>query len=368
MNATMGGKRKTNDKLGSKVGMKDKTSKTMTQPGKIKKMRAIMLEEHFGTQAFMEGQGRYLKERGQTTDATPQVIAGVNKFIDRVCDIGEGRIAEMDAAGVDVQALSLITPGVEQLDANEAMEVSRDVNDRVADAMQRYPGRFVGLASLPTAIPDKAAEELERLVSKHSFKGAVINGHNRGRYLDDSFFWSVLECAEVLGVPIYLHPTVPPEAVIKASYIGNYAPKVTAALSRTAWGWHIETATHLLRLILSGAFDKYKGLQIIIGHMGEALPFMLPRIDDSLPRELTKLKYPISTYLRENVYYSFGGFNYTLCFLDLLIQVGADRILLSADYPYKTMEEAIAFLNQLPISLVDKERIAHGNAERLLKI
>jgi predicted TIM-barrel fold metal-dependent hydrolase len=348
--------------------MEDKTSKTTTQPEEHKRIRAIMLEEHFGTPAFMESSGRYLKERAQTADAAPQVIAEVTKFMERVCDIGEGRIAEMDTAGVDVQALSLITPGTEQLEASEAMKVSRDVNDRVADAIKRYPGRFIGLASLPTAVPDKAAQELERVVSKHGFKGVVINGHNRGRYLDDSFFWPILECAEALQVPIYLHPTPPPEAVIMASYTGNFAPQITTMLTRAAWGWHIETAIHMLRLILSGAFDRYRSLQIIIGHLGEAIPFMLPRIDSTLPRELTKLNHSVGTYLRENVYYSFGGFNYTHCFLDLLLQVGIDRIVLSADYPYKTMEEAMAFLDQLPISPMDKERIAHGNAERLLKI
>ncbi|MFC1893954.1 amidohydrolase family protein [Chloroflexota bacterium] len=348
--------------------MEHKTSKTINQPGKPKRMRTITLEEHFGTPAFMEGPGRYYKERAQAVDATPQVIAEVTELIERVCDIGDRRITEMDASGIDVQVLSLTSPGVEQLEANEAVEFARDANDRVADAVQRHPGRFVGLASLPTAIPGKAVHELERMVSKHGFKGAVINGHNRGRYLDDSFFWPILECAESLGVPIYLHPTPPPEAVIKASYAGNYSPQVAATLARAAWGWHIETATHVLRLILSGAFDKYTNLQFIIGHMGEALPFMLPRIDFSLPMELTRLNHPVGTYLRENVYYSFSGFNYTQCFLDLLLQVGSDRILFSADYPFKTMEWAITFLDQLPISPADKERIAHGNAERLLKI
>jgi predicted TIM-barrel fold metal-dependent hydrolase len=361
-------KRKTDDKIGGKTRVKDTTPKRKTQPAKARKLRAIMLEEHFGTRAFMEGPGGYLKDRAQAANATPQVIAQVNKFIDRVCDIGTGRIADMDAAGVDVQALSLITPGVEQLAGNKAVELAREVNDRVAEAMRRYPGRFVGLASLPTAIPEKAAQELERVVSKHGFKGAVINGHNRGRYLDDGFFWGILECAEALGVPIYLHPTLPPKAVIDASYTGNFSPQVTSALARTAWGWHIETAVHLLRLIVSGAFDRYQNLQIIIGHMGEALPFMLPRIDESLPGELTKLNYPVSHYLRQNVYYTFGGFNYTQCFLNLLLEVGSDRIVLSADYPYKTMEEPMAFLDQLPISPMDKERIAHINAERLLKI
>lgn len=331
-------------------------------------MRTITLEEHFGTPAFMKVEGRHLKEQAHVVNSAPEVIAKVDKLIEKLCDIGDRRIAEMNAAGIDVQVLSLASPGVEQLDANEAVDLARDANDRVADAIQRHPGRFVGFASLPTAIPNKAAQELERMVSKHGFKGAAINGHNRGRYLDDNFFWPILECAEALRVPIYLHPTLPPEAVIEASYVGNYSPQVTTALVKAAWGWHIETATHVLRLILSGAFDKYMNLQIIIGHMGEALPFMLPRIDSSLPRELTKLNHPVGTYLRENVYYSFSGFNYTQCFLDLLLQVGADRIVFSADYPYQSMEWAMAFLDQLPVSPVDKERIAHGNAERLLKI
>lgn len=348
--------------------MEDNISKTITQPGKPKRMRTIILEEHFGTPAFMEGPGRYLKERAQAANATPQVKASVAKSIERLCDIGDGRIKEMDAAGIDVQVISLSSPGVEQLDAQQAKELARDSNDSLADAMKRHPGRFVGLASIPTAIPDVAAQELERMVSKHGFKGAVINGHNRGRYLDDSFFWPILECAEALQVPIYLHPTPPPQAVIEASYRGNYSPQVTTALAQAAWGWHIETATHVLRLILSGAFDKFKGLQIMIGHMGEALPFMLPRIDSRLPRQATKLNNTVGTYLRENVYYSFSSFNYTQCFLDLMLQVGVNRILFSADYPHDTMESAMAFLEQLPVSPADKEQIAHSNAERLLRI
>lgn len=335
--------------------MANKASKTMAHSAKPDRMRTITLEEHFATPAFIEGPGHRLKDRDP-------------KFLGRVCDIGEGRIVEMDAAGIDVQALSLTSPGVEPLDASEAVELARDTNDLVADAVKRYPGRFVGLACLPTMVPDKAAQELERMVSKHGFKGAVINGHTHGRYLDDSFFWPILERAEALQVPIYLHPTPPPEAVIKASYTGNYAPQVTAVLSTGGFGWHIETAIHVLRLILSGAFDKYTNLQIIIGHMGEALPFMLPRIETNLPRELTKLKRSVPTYLRENVYYSFSGFNFTPCFLTLLLQMGTDRIVFSADYPYKTMEAAMAFLSQLPVSPADKEKIAHLNAENLLKI
>lgn len=206
------------------------------------------------------------------------------------------------------------------------------------------------------------------MVRKHGFKGALINGHTRGRYLDDKFFRPILERAEALQVTLYLHPTPPPQPVIEASYAGNYAPEVTALLATAAWGWHIETAIHVLRLILSGAFDRYPGLQLVIGHLGEALPFMLPRIDLGLPPQVTKLDRPIGAYLRENLQYIFSGFNYIPAFLDLLLQVGVDRIMFSADYPYGSMALARTFLDQLPVSTADKHRIAHGNAERLLRL
>jgi len=196
----------------------------------------------------------------------------------------------------------------------------------------------------------------------------MINGHSRGRYLDDVFFWPILERAEELRVPLYLHPTPPPQAVIETYYMGNYAPEVAAGLSTAAWGWHIDTAIHVLRLILGGAFDRYPGLQLMIGHLGEGLPFMLPRIEQALPAEVTKLERPVSSYLCENLHYTFGGFNWTPAFLDLLLQVGAERIMFSADHPYASMTEARAFLDHLPVSSADKERIAHGNAERLLRL
>jgi uncharacterized protein len=273
----------------------------------------------------------------------------------------------MNAAGLDVQVLLLTSPGVEQLDADEAVALARETNDGLAEAVRRHPGRFAGFAALPTAAPG-AADELERAVRGHGFVGALINGHARERYLDDSFFWPILERAETLGVPIYLHPTPPPLPVVEVSYAGNYAPGVTALLATAAWGWHIETATHVLRLVLSGAFDRYSGLQLVVGHMGEALPFMLPRLEMALPVEATKLDRPVGDYLRENVHYTFGGFNWTQAFLDLVLQVGVDRIMFSTDHPYASMSEARAFLDGLPVSPADKERIAHGNAEHLLRL
>jgi hypothetical protein len=287
---------------------------------------------------------------------------------DQLLDLGERRISDMDAAGVEVQVLSL-TRGLEGVeDQTEAVVLARDSNDVLAEALRRYPSRFAGFAALPVWVPERAADELERTVKEFGFKGAMIYGHSRGRYLDDKFFWPILARAEELNVPIYLHPIPPPEPVIRASYVGNYSRAVAEVLSAWGWGWHIETALHVLRLILSGAFDVYPRLQLLIGHLGEALPFMMPRIEHAFPVQVTKLDRSVGDYLRENVHYSFSGWNYIPAFLNLLLQVGVDRILFSADYPYQSMVDAINFLQQLPVSPQDKEKIAHGNAERLLHL
>jgi hypothetical protein len=192
----------------------------------------------------------------------------------------------------------------------------------------------------------------------------MINGHARGRYLDDKFFWPILERAQSLKVPIYLHPTQPPQSVVEASY-GGFSPAVGYMLANAGWGWHIETAIHVIRLILGGAFDRYPGLQLVIGHLGEGLPFMIQRLDLMSPA-MTGLERPISAYLRQNVHYTFSGFTFTPTFLDLLLEVGVDRIMFSADHPYASMAAGRAFLDRLPVSPSDRERIAHRNAERLL--
>jgi uncharacterized protein len=325
----------------------------MSQLENRQTMRTITLEEHYASPAFLEGPG--------------QDLNGSTRLVEQLRDLDDRRIADMDAAGIDVQVLSLTAPGVEQLDATEAVALAREANDHLAEAVRRHPSRFAGFAALPTAAPEIAAEELERTVREHGFKGALINGHTRGRYLDDKFFWPILERAEALQVPLYLHPTPPPRPVVESYYAG-FAPEVTDRLMRASWGWHIETATHVLRLILGGAFDRFPNLQLVIGHLGEALPFMLPRINYTLPTHVTKLNRPIGAYLRENLHYTFGGFNWTPTFLDLLLEVGVDRIMFSADYPYASMAWARTFLEQLPVSPADKERIAHGNAERLLRL
>lgn len=321
-------------------------------------MRTITLEEHYATPGYMNGPGRKLKERAS---APGSPLAHV---VEKLCDVSDGRIAAMDAAGIDVQVLSLTSPGVEQLHAPEAIALAREANDYVAAAARKHPGRLFGFAALPTMAPEAAVAELERTIRDLGFKGAQINGHVRGRYLDDKFFWPILERAQALQVPIYLHPTQPPQPVIDVSY-GGFSPAVSEMLAGAGWGWHIETAVHLIRMILGGVFDEFPQLQLVIGHLGESLPAMLPRLD-IMSMAVTKLRRPITAYLRENVHYTFSGFNFLPTFLDLLLQVGVDRIMFSADHPYASMEQARAFLERLPVSPADRERIAHGNAERLL--
>ena len=324
-------------------------------------MRTITLEEHFISPGFLAGPGKEFTER----------LRNSGPHGARICEllqeVGDKRVAEMDAAGIDVQVLSLNSPGVEQAEVAEQISISRESNDFLIDAIKKHPTRFAGLASLPIAAPDKAAEELEVRVRQQGFKGTLINGHTRGRYLDDKFFSPILERADALNVPIYLHPTIPPKAVVEASF-GGFAPAVSAMFAGPGWGWHIETAVHLIRMILGGVFDRHPKLQIVVGHLGEGIPFMAPRLDKNLPKEMTKLERPFGAYLRENVHYTFGGFNFPATFLNCLLEVGAERIMFSVDHPYGSMKEARSFLEHLPVSPANRERIAHGNAERLFKV
>jgi len=324
-------------------------------------MKTITLEEHFATAGFFGGPGRDLKAQAENRDARAL------RLVPQLSDLGAARIAEMDEAGIDMQIVSLMSPGTEQLEAADAIALATETNDFVLDAIRKYPSRFGGFATLPTAAPEKAAQELEHRVKGQKFAGAVINGHNHGRYLDDKFFWPILECAEKIGAPIYLHPTMPPKAVIDASF-GGFSPAVTQMFAGPGWGWHIETAVHVLRMILGGVFDRFPDLQIVIGHMGEGLVGMFQRVD-MMPPAVTKLKRPVTAYLRANVHYTFAGFFFPPTFLALLLELGGvDRIMFSVDHPFASMAEGVAFLDQLPLSEADKERIAHGNAEKLFKL
>jgi hypothetical protein len=325
------------------------------------KLRTITLEEHFVSPGWLAGPGRDFAEQLRGRGAPG------SRIVEQLQDVGDGRIAEMDTAGIDMQVLSLNSPGVEQADVQEQIAIARESNDFLIDVVKKNPKRFAAFAALPVAAPEQAAEELDRRVRQQGFKGTLINGHSRGRYLDDKFFWPILERAQALNVPIYLHPTVPPKPVVDVLY-GGFSPVVSGTFAASGWGWHIETGVHLIRMVLGGVFDRYPKLQVVVGHLGEGVPFMLQRLNRNLPTRMTKLDRPVAAYLRENVYYTFAGFNFTATFLDLLLEVGPERIMFSVDHPYGSMAEARAFLDHIPVSTLDRERIAHGNAEQLFNL
>lgn len=345
-------------------------------------MKVIGFEEHYKLAAVSEEHRR----QGSTSATDLLAAAGYGgtgpqgEWPPGIYDLGAGRIAAMDAAGIDVQILSHSVPGPETLEPSVAVELARQANDAVAAAVGEYPDRFRGFATLPMLAPEAAAAELERTVRERGFVGALVNGHVNGRYLDDRFFWPVFETAESLRVPIYLHPTIPPQPVIDACY-GGFDPKISARLAAAGVGWHIDTGIHCLRLILGGVFDRFPTLQVIVGHHFEALTWMGWRADYSFPPDATGLERTVKDYLRENFYGGIlaGDFysqdpgaldpTWSLSFTAyqaMVDAIGIDRIVFTADYPYGNMTACRRFLDQMPISPADKEKIAHRNAERLL--
>jgi uncharacterized protein len=314
-------------------------------------MRIIAIEEHFTTEQLISAEG---------ADAG----GGPTR---KLLDLGADRIAEMDAAGVDLQVISTRAPAVQNLRASAAVPLARGANDVLAAAITAHPDRFAGFATLPTPAPAKAAEELDRAVRELGFKGAILHGHTNGRFLDDREFWPIFECAEALGVPVYLHPT-PPTPAVSEAYFSGVDPRVADALARAGWGWHAETGLHALRLMVSGVFDRFPRLQMIIGHMGENLPFSIARADVALRAGTSHLKRTVADYFRTNFHITTSAY-FTVPPLQCALSViGADRIMFSVDYPFCSAQDGTAFLLSAPLAQADLEKIAYGNAERLLKL
>jgi predicted TIM-barrel fold metal-dependent hydrolase len=321
-------------------------------------MKTITLEEHFVTESFLRMTGAYEQA------VLPQMAALQPKLL----DLGAGRIAAMDQAGIDVQVMSLASMGFDALDAATATTLARDVNDELAAAVAAYPERLRGFAALGLKDPEAAAEELERCVDKLGFCGALVDGTVAGSFLDEAKFLPVFETAVRLGVPVYLHPAPPPDTVQKA-YFSDLPGEMGRLLSIAGWGWHAETGLHTLRLIVSGLFDKLPKLQLIIGHMGEGLPYALARSSGVLSGP-ARLQRPVAEYFQTNIHLTTSGY-FTLpplqCALDV---VGIERMMFSVDYPFSPNTRGRDFLELIAqaISAEDLEKLAWGNAERLLKI
>lgn len=314
-------------------------------------MRVIAIEEHFSTSGIRAAAGR----RGAG-------LAGTVALLD---DLGEQRIAGMDAAGIDLQVLSVNPPATQQLEPAVAVPLAMRTNDHLAAAIAAHPDRFAGFATLPTADPEAAATELERAVTDLGFKGAMVHGHTHGRFLDDQTFWPFLQRAESLGVPVYLHPTFPAQQVMEA-YYGGFDAAVSEVLATAGWGWHAETGLHALRMVVGGVFDRFPGLRVIIGHMGEHIPFSLARADERLSPVAGHLERRVAEYFQQNFYITTSGYFTDPPLECALAVLGADRIIFSVDYPFSDNTAARAFLDRAPLSRADREKIAHGNAERLL--
>ncbi|MFP5205938.1 MAG: amidohydrolase family protein [Acidobacteriota bacterium] len=321
-------------------------------------MRTIALEEHITTPALQEAFA------AGTRGAPSEYVRTIQE---KLLDLGAGRIADMDAAGIDMQVLSLAVAELDRLEPSTATALAREANDLMAAAVRAHPTRFAAFAALHLREPEKAAAELERCVRTLGCKGALVNGTSAGLFLDDPRFTPFWEAAHSLGVPVYLHPAPPPGPVQQA-YFSGLPDNVAFFLSTAAWGWHVETGLHVLRLIVSGLFDRYPGLQLIIGHMGENLPFSLARADTILARGRLPLQHPVAHYAHHHLHITTSGY-FTVPPLLCALQVfGSGRILFSVDYPYSSNAQGRAFLDALPLSPDDRRKIAHANAERLLQL
>ena len=287
----------------------------------------------------------------------------------RLQDLGAERLADMDARGIDRQVIAVTAPGTQILPRDAAVAMSELCNDRLAEACRKHPLRFTGMAACAPQDPAHAAKEIERAVAKLDMRAVVINSHTHGEYLSDPKFWPIFEAAEALDVPIYLHPQTPPREMV--------VPMIEAGLDGAIFGFGVETGFHALRIITSGAFDRFPKLQIILGHMGEALPYWMYRLDYmhgagvrsnrySFMKPLKKEK--ISNYLKENFHITNSGVAWEPAIRFAQEQIGIDRVLYAMDYPYQCPPEEVVALDAMAMTPEIKKKFFQTNAERLFKL
>jgi 2,3-dihydroxybenzoate decarboxylase len=339
-------------------------------------LKRIAVEEAFATGEVMAGYRRLLAD-GSYDDPGFVSLVGYHlqnpskrtqEIVERLQDVGDRRIADMDATGISMQILSLTSPGVQVFDADTATWLARDANDQLAEAIRRHPSRYAGLAAIAPQDPTRAARELEHAVRTLGFKGAIVNSHTRGEYLDDQKYWEIFEAAQALDVPIYLHPNTPSRAMIQ--------PFLERGLDGAVFGFAVETGLHLLRLVVSGVFDRFPKLQIVVGHLGEGLPYWFFRIDFMHGASVRAGRYAsqprlaknASDYLKENVHYTTSGMAWEPPILYAQSVVGVDRVMYAMDYPYQFVPDEVRVTDNLPIGAADRAKLYHLNAERLFKL
>jgi len=283
----------------------------------------------------------------------------------RLLSLGEERLQDMDNTGIARQVLSLTSPGVQVLDRDTAVSIAALANDQLADAIAKHPDRFSGLAAMAPQDPAAAAREIERGVNSLGLKGVILNSHTQGEYFDDEKFWEIFEAAEALNVPIYLHPNTPSPGLIE--------PLLERGLDGAIYGFAVETGMHLLRIIVSGVFDRFPKLKIVVGHLGEALPFWLFRLDfmhnamirGSRYEGAQPLKKKVSDYLRENVWITTSGMAWEPAIMFVRSVMGADHVMYAMDYPYQFIPDEVKVTDDLPVSKDELKAFYQTNAEQV---
>jgi 5-carboxyvanillate decarboxylase len=309
-----------------------------------------------------------LAENSRVNDApTPLVEAtGPAAFLAKaLIDVGPGRIAAMDRDGIDLQLLLQCSPGVQVFEQSTAVALAVDANDYIADRIAAFPDRLRSLATIAPQAPKAAARELERSMAKRGFHGAVINSHTNGEYLDLPKYWPIFEAAEALDAAIYLHPREPAG--------GMGAILSTPVVAGAAWGYGVEVGTHVLKLIAAGVFDRFPRLRLVIGHMGESLPFWLPRIDRHYKGignfgGAPNMELKPSEYLRRNIWVTTSGMNWRAPLQLALDVLGQDRVLFASDYPFENQSEAVAGAEDLPLAPTAKRALFEDNAVRVFNL
>ena len=329
-------------------------------------MRIVALEEHYTVPSIVARiDPAAIRRRGFPG---PEVVWGQTLKREELAHLGEKRLADMDASGITLQVLSVAGPGADVVHGPDGIAIARDYNNALHAATSRHPDRYQGFAHLPMLMPEAAADELERCVTELGFRGLLANGPTDGRFLDDPMFEPILARAEALGVPIYIHPGIPAAEVRRAQFDG-LPGNFSFQLAVSSWGWHMETAVHVLRLVMSGALERHPRLQIVIGHLGEAIPFMMDRLEETAGNEAKRLfGRTMRQTLTEQVWLTTSGFFTAVPFMAALMTFGVDRIMFSVDYPFASNARARAFLDALPVSPADRAKIAHGNADKLMRL
>lgn len=319
-------------------------------------MTTITLEEHFVTPDFLKATG------GDSRDAP----ANMQRVREKLLDVGAGRIASMDAAAIGMQVLSLAAMGVGKLSAEDEAVIMRDVHDAAAAAVSAHPDRFAAFATPGLKRPREAVKELERCVHELGFKGLLVNGTTDGKFLDAPEFFPVLEAAQELGVPLYLHPAEPPETV-QAAYFSGLPSVAGHLLSIAGWGWHAENGLHLLRLIVSGVLERLPRLQVIVGHMGEGVPYALAR-SNAVLSAATKGQRSVLETMQQQVHVTTSGYFSTPPFECCREVLGLERMMYSVDYPFSENMQGKEYLDKLDLTLEEMQQLVSDNARHLLNL